>query len=89
MADDYKLITDDEIAGLPEDDELAFVAYEERLRARLRERSAQTPDWSQERDYANHITAFNQAVGLNLPIPDDSTPEDSEEFYAWFNRFQE
>lgn len=87
MADQDKLITDEEMADLPDDDELAFVVYEERLRAKTRGRATDYEDSSLEREYVNHILAFINVVKMDIPVDRDPPYQDSE-FWAWYNRFQ-
>jgi hypothetical protein len=80
-----KMITDEELADLPDDNELAFVVYERRLRNRLREVSTEDSN-SAERDYVNHILAFIDHCGLNIEI-DRDFPWEDRFFWDWYHRF--
>ncbi len=76
-----KMITDKEMADLPDDDELAFVVYEERLRATTRDNANDLEDSSLEREYVNHILAFINVVNIDIPV-DWDPPYDDREFWG-------
>ena len=86
MRDQDKIITDEEMAGLPDDDELAFAVYEERLRTNTRGRAAIDEGVSREREYVNHVLAFIKVAGLDIPV-DKEPPFDDTNFWEWYNRF--
>ena len=88
MADQDKIITDEEMANLPDDDQLAFVVYEERLRAKTRDKTADQEGSSLEREYVNHILAFISVVNLNVAV-DRDPPFLDNDFWEWYHRFQQ
>ena len=65
MTSDSEIIRE-EMANLPDDDELAFVVYEERLRKRTRD--AQGDGSHLEREYVNGVLGFLAATNLRLPV---------------------
>lgn len=86
MADQDKMITDEEMANLPDDDKLAFVVYEERLRAKTRAIAPEHEDLNLEREYANHIVAFIKIANLDIPVNRDP-PENDVAFGVWYRSF--
>ena len=88
MADQDKPITDEEMADLPDDDELAFVVYEERLRAKTRDKAADQEGSSLEREYANHILAFTSVVNMDISL-NRNVPIGDNQFWDWYNHLQQ
>lgn len=86
MADQDKPITDEEMADLPDDDELAFVVYEERLRARTRNRVSENEGSTLEREYVNHILAFLKVVNIDVPV-NREPPYGDQQFWVWYHQF--
>ena len=81
------MITDQEIEGLSDDADAAFVEFEAIVRASLRDRVAQdTRGWDHEREYVAHILAFVDGRGLPLELPHDP-PADDSEFGSWYGPF--
>jgi len=86
---DYSIYEPD-MADLPDDDELAFVVYEERLREKTRGHSSQLSEYgdsiSVAREYANRLAAFIRLSKLSIPISLEP-PFNDAEFWDWYNRF--
>jgi hypothetical protein len=78
-----KMITDDQLDELPEDDRDAFLAYETICRKWVDDHKT-SANWAAERQYVTHILAFADArdVGLSL---DGEIPDDDEEFADYFS----
>lgn len=87
MTDQNKIITDKEMDDLPDDNELAFVVYEQRIRKNTLDVAANQQGSYLERDYVNHILAFINVVNLDLPV-DQNPPNPDDKFWAWFNDFK-
>ena len=86
MADQDKMITDEEMANLPDDDKLAFVVYEERLRAKTRAIAQENVGSNLEREYANHILAFIKIANLDIPV-NRGPPGAEDNFWEWYHVF--
>jgi hypothetical protein len=78
------LFTDDELAALPDNDELAFVAYEKKLRDELLAGSGRLS----QRIYASHILAFLRVREIEFDFLSHSTdrevPGADSSFDLWF-----
>lgn len=86
MADQQKIISDNELADLPDDDELAFVVYEQRLRTRTRDLALEEEGSNLERQYINHLLAFIDLYNLGVDV-DSDVPWDNVDFWTWYHRF--
>lgn len=81
------IITDSEMAGLLEDDKLAFVTYEEQLRSKTRDNVGPDDRGShKEREYANHVLAFVDVADLGIPV-NKQPPLIDGEFWPWYHKF--
>lgn len=82
------MITDEQLDELPEDNEAAFVIYEDTLRQIVREWNSDRDyrGWDIERDYVAHILAFadNRPIDIDLPR---NPPYDDESFSEWHKNF--
>ena len=83
--DQNKIITDEEMADLPGDSELAFVIYEEKLRSKTRDLDVEYPE-RLDREYANHILAFIDVCNLEIPVI-GQPPINTSDFWDWYNAF--
>lgn len=63
------MITDEELAALPDDPDLAFVEFERKLRERVNEQ-LEDENESVAREYIAHVHAFVDEFGLQLPTED-------------------
>lgn len=79
------MITDAELDDLPEDDDEAFVIYDDILRASLA-RQAQPNSWESERQYVTHVLAFVHTRSIPIDLP-DNPPDADEKFYDWYAAF--
>lgn len=86
MTDQDKSISDGVMANLPDDDKLAFVTYEERLRPLTRGGGPENQGSSLEREYSNHILAFIKIANLDIPVS-GTPPYDDSNFWEWYHRF--
>lgn len=86
MPEHEEEIVDDEMANLPDDDLLAFAAYEKRIRATTRDAGQFENGWHLERQYVTHLLAFVNVTNLNLDL-DSNPPGDDGTFDRWFHEF--
>jgi len=79
------MLTDEELAALPDDPTRAFVAYEARCRGIMREHRS-TDGWDSERQYIHAILAFIHEFELELQV-NERIPVNDDNFYEYFNHF--
>lgn len=79
------MITDEQMDSLPDDDDAAFVMYEQILRDVVR-RKVSIDSYDIERDYVAHMLAFvdERTVPVDLPR---NPPRDNREFGEWYQEF--
>lgn len=75
-----------ELEGLPDDDELALLLFEERCANTMRQESNEE-DWSAEREFVVKILAFIDESDLQVRV-DRSPPNDDPNFSNWFREFR-
>lgn len=79
------MITDEQIDGLPDDVDAAFVAFEAIVRDSMRN-GQDSQGWDFEREYVAHVLAFVDSRRVPIELPHDPPAHDGE-FGPWFGAF--
>ena len=86
MENQDTIITDEELANLPDDDKLAFAFFERHVRAKTLDRIGPDEGSTLQRQYVNYINGFIDAVNLDIDLEGQAPFTDSD-FWPWYNKF--